>query len=125
VDARAGREIAMSRSKAYVVLAALLAAGCASTPEIADEAPAAAAVVATTQAPGAVAPSSVVPNAVVDANELVARTPPPVICKEILKPGSNVHVQQCMTADNWKRYQRYEAQNAAELVRMMQGGAYR
>ena len=100
------------------------AAGCASTPEIADETSAAAPSVTATQA-AAVAPSGVVPNTVVDANELVARTPPPVICKEILKPGSNVHVQQCMTADNWKRYERYEAQNAAELVRMMQGGAYR
>ena len=114
----------MSPMKAYVVLAALLAAGCASSPEVADEAPAAAAFAATSGA-GTAAPSSVVPNTVVDANELIARTPPPVICKEILKPGSNVHIQQCMTADNWKRYERYEAQNAAELVRMMQGGAYR
>ena len=110
--------------KAYVVLAAFLAAGCASSPEVADEAPVAAALAATPSATAA-APNAVAPNTVVDANELIARTPPPVICKEILKPGSNVHIQQCMTAANWKRYERYEAANAAELVRMMQGGAYR
>jgi hypothetical protein len=115
----------MRRIKAYVALAALLAAGCTSTSEVADEAAVAAPAVAATQSAAGGAPSTIVPDTVVDANEIIARTPPPVICKEILKPGSNVHVRQCMTAENWKRYDRYEAQNAAELVRMMQGGLYR
>jgi hypothetical protein len=111
--------------EAYVVLTALLATGCASSPQLAVDAAGAAAALSAAPSATAVDPGAVVPDTVVDANELIARTPPAVICKEILKPGSNVHVQQCMTAANWKRYEFYEAQNAAELVRMMQGGKYR
>ena len=88
----------MRRSKAYVVLAALLAAGCASSARGCRRNVRRGAGTRRDASRGR-RPSNVVPNTVVDANELVARTPPPVICKEILKPGSNVHIQQCMTAD--------------------------
>jgi hypothetical protein len=68
---------------------------------------------------------AVVPDTIVDANELVARTPPPVICRQMLKQGSNVIIQQCMTAKDWKLYERREALEAQSFVRMLQGGAYR
>lgn len=114
------QETAMSRAKAYVALVMMLAAaGCASGPEVADEAPAAPAVAASNGS------STVVPDAVVDANELVARTPPPVICRQMLKQGSNVIIEQCMTERDWKLFERRQAQDAAEIVRMLQGSRYR
>jgi hypothetical protein len=120
----------MSRIKAYVALVTLLAAaGCASGPEVADEAPTAATPVAAT--PVAATPvaateeSGIVPVTVLDVNQLIATQAPHVICREVLKQGSNVHVTQCLTADLWKRYERQEAQEAARTVRMMQGNPYR
>jgi hypothetical protein len=115
----------MSPSKAYVVLAALFVGGCASAPEVAsvagaNEASGTAAAVATTESS-----ANVVPDAVVDANELVARTPTPPICREILKPNSNVHERRCMSAEHWKMWDQAEARRAAEIVRMMQGSAFR
>jgi hypothetical protein len=111
--------------KAYVVLAALLAAGCAGNPEVLDEAAGASPPVAATQSGGAADSGTVVPNTVVDANELIANTPAPPICREVLMPNSNVHERRCMSAENWKRWQQAEARRAAEIVRMMQGGAFR
>jgi hypothetical protein len=109
----------MSSYKAYVVLAALsLAAGCASAPQDANEPPAATPA-ATTNA------GSVVPDTILDANELIARTPPPPICRDVLVPNSNVHETRCMSAESWKRWKQAEARNAARIVRMMQGSAYR
>lgn len=109
----------MSRTKGFFVLAALLAAGgCASSPEVADETPDAAAAVAPED-------GDVVPDVVVDANELAARTPPPVICRHMLRQGSNVIIQRCMTAQDWKLYERREAEEARAIVRTLQRGAYR
>jgi hypothetical protein len=109
----------MSRTKGFFVLAALLAAaGCASSPEVADETPDAAAVAAPED-------GNIVPDVVVDANALVARTPPPVICRHMLKQGSNVIIERCMTAQDWKIYERREAQEAQAIVRTLQRGAYR
>jgi len=111
----------MSRIAAYLAVVMLLAAaGCASSPETADEGSAEAAVAA---APGG--SGTVVPDAIVDANELVARTPPPVICRHMLKQGSNVIIQQCMTEKDWKVYERRQAQEAQSIVRTLQRGAYR
>jgi hypothetical protein len=114
----------MSPYKAYVVLAPLLLAACASAPQTTSPAPAAA-LAAT--APAATAPgaASVVPDTVIDANELIANTPPKPICRDMLRPNSNVLVKTCMREEDWKIYDRLEAQRAGELVRMMQGGAYR
>jgi hypothetical protein len=93
-------------------------ASVAATPE---EAPVAAssddAVIAAADAAAAVK--------VVNAAELIAREPPRVICREMLKQGSNVHVLQCLTAENWKIWDRAEARDAASIVRMLQGNPYR
>jgi hypothetical protein len=121
----------MSPSKAYVVLAALVAAGCASDVEVAT-ATAPSEAVATAAAPLAAAPSppatgsaAVVPEAVIDANELVANTPARPICREMLRPNSNVRTRYCMSAEHWQIYDRAEAQRAGEILRTWQGGAYR
>jgi hypothetical protein len=98
----------------------LAAAACASSPDIAGEAPVAVSAVAADESWG-----DFVPDRIVDANELVARAPPPIICREVLKQNSNVHIRQCRTAEEWKRWQAREAAHAAEIVRMMQGSAYR
>jgi hypothetical protein len=104
---------------AYVALVTLLAAGCAAGPEIASEASSEVAVTAADES------GTVIPDTIVDANELVARTPPPVICRHMLKQGSNVIIEQCMTAKDWKAYERRQAQEAAAIVRTLQRGAYR
>jgi hypothetical protein len=115
----------MRPTQAYVALAMLLAAGCTSSPEVADEA-----VIATpalAAAPSSASPSAgtIVPDAIIDANELIANTPAPPICREVLKFNSNVHERRCMSAEHWKQWERAEAQRAAEIVRMMQGSAFR
>jgi len=130
----------MSPIKACVALVTLLAAASfASSQEVADQAPAPATPVAeeapAVATPGAeqaisgdvviAAADTAAPVTVVDAAELIAREPPPVVCREILKQGSNVHILQCMTAENWRIFERAEALNAASIVRMMQGRAYR
>jgi hypothetical protein len=120
----------MSQRKAYVVLAALVAAGCASDPQVATEtAPTEA--IATAAPTLATAPSptttgsAAVPDAVLDANALIASTPPRQICRDMLRPNSNVRQRTCMSAEQWQIYDRAEAQRAGELVRTWQGGAYR
>jgi PBP1b-binding outer membrane lipoprotein LpoB len=115
----------MSQCKAYVVLAALLIAGCASSPEVADEASTPATAVAASSTAQAASSGTVVPNTIVDANELIANTPAPPICREVLRPNSNVHERRCMSAEHWKLWDQAEAQRAAQIVRMMQGSPYR
>lgn len=61
---------------------------------------------------------------VVDANELAATTPQ-VICREMLRPNSNVISRYCGTAEAWRKYEQQQARQAQELVRMFQGGRYR
>jgi hypothetical protein len=119
------KEIVMSRDKAYVVLAPLLLTGCAGAPDVAREAPTAALVAEAPATAPAATSAAIVPDAVIDANELIANTPPKPICRDMLRPNSNVHVKTCMREEDWKIYDRLEAQRAGELVRMMQGGAYR
>jgi hypothetical protein len=120
----------MSPRKAYVVLATLIAAGCASDPQVATEA-APAEAVATASTPTATpsaattGSAAAVPDDVIDANELIASTPPRPICREMLRPNSNVRQTYCMSAEHWQIYDRAEAQRAGELVRTWQGGAYR
>jgi len=120
----------MRPTEAYVVVAMLLAAGCASSPEVADEAVIAAPSLAASSLaalPSSASPDAgaVVPDMVIDANELIANTPAPPICREVLKFNSNVHERRCMSAEHWKQWERAEAQRAAEIVRMMQGSAFR
>jgi hypothetical protein len=118
----------MSRVKACVALLMLVAAGgCANGPDLAGEAPAAANAIAapTLAAPAPItaaeAPDTAAPIAVVDVDELVGHQPPPITCRDTLKQGSNVHIRLCGTPDDWKRYERWEAQDAAAMVRIMQG----
>ena len=120
----------MSRIKACVVLTAWVATGCAGSHEVADEAGVAApAVVAASDAaaPGGASANAapVVPDRVVDANELVANTPPRPICREMLIFASNVHETRCMSAETWKIWDAAEARRAAEVLRSMQSGTYR
>lgn len=120
----------MSPTKAYVVLAAVVAAGCARAPEAADVAatgaPAVAPSIAAAPSDASGASADVlVPDAIIDANDLVANTPARPICREMLRPNSNVRTKQCMSAESWELYDRAEAQRAAELLRTWQGGRYR
>lgn len=118
----------MSPSKVCVVLMAFAAAGCAGTAEVADESAATsgatAALAAAPRADSADA-GAIVPDAVIDANDLVASTPPRPICREMLRPNSNVRTKRCMSAEHWELYDRAEAQRAGELLRTWQGGRYR
>jgi hypothetical protein len=109
----------MVRVKQCFAVAALLVIGHAAKTELQDGTPAAAAPAATRPAPAAVTP-----DLVVDVNQLAARAPEPVLCREVLKQGSNVHVIYCLTRSDWKRYKRAEADEAEELVRALQGGSY-
>ena len=119
----------MSPLKVYVALVTLLVAGCARGPEVVADAPAAEpAVVASAAVENGATneTATIVPDRVVDANELIAREPAPVICRQMLKQGSNVIIQQCMTEENWKRFERQQAREAQEFVRMLQnGGTFR
>ena len=85
-------------------------------------------------APGASAPApkadrrqssgAVSPDLVVDVNQIAARAPDPVVCREVLKQGSNMHVIYCLTRADWRRYKRIEADEAEDFVRALQGGTY-
>ena len=112
--------------KQFVALVACVLTGCTANRDLGDggaPAPIATASVVTSSPPqGAVA---VTPDLVVDVNDLAARAAAPIICRDLLKPNSNVIVRQCLTEADWKRYKNAEAQKAAQIVRMMQGGAYR
>jgi len=115
----------MRRSQAVVVLATMLIAGCASAPEVEGARFAAASAAAPAESPAAPPSAAIVPDTILDANDLVARTPARPICRDVLKPGSNVHVKRCMSAADWKVWDQIEAKQAGELTRMMQGGKYR
>jgi hypothetical protein len=118
----------MSPRKAYVVLAALVAAGCASNLEV-DNRIATEAVTNASPTLAAASSSAATGSAtgapVIDANDLIANTAPRPVCREMLRPNSNVRTKHCMSAEAWQVYDRAEAQRAGELVRTWQGGAYR
>ncbi len=107
------------------LLTSALTAGCAGNREnVAATEPAAAAPTVVTVAAAAAAPAA--PGqapTVVDGNQLAARAAATPICREVLRRGSNVHVTECRTAEQWRIYQRAEAEAAGELVRRMQRGA--
>ncbi|HEY7673263.1 MAG TPA: hypothetical protein VIC71_13695 [Gammaproteobacteria bacterium] len=110
----------MSPSDCYAaVLTAALLGGCASAPE---QIAASGAQSAPEANAAAIAVARADPNPVVV--ELSAADVDPglvVTCREMLQHASNVITTRCMTADNWKRYEREEARQAAETVRRMQG----
>lgn len=111
----------MSQINWCVPLATLLAAGCASAPERqAKTAQAAQDGTATTMAAETGGAASVLElhDLAVDPGQLIA-------CRDMLRPASNVIVTQCMTGDDWKRYERQQERWAREMLRMMQRSAYR
>lgn len=111
----------MSSCKLCLVLAAVLVAGCASAPEqtagrlgqTPERQDSAAPVVAEGEAP------------VVGLEEVALDPGSVVVCREMLKQGSNVIVARCMSRNDWKRYQRIESLEAQRIVRTLQGSAYR
>lgn len=128
-------------TKFAALLASLAVAGCASAPPSTDgegsaiAPPAATGVQAQAQvrtqsaSPSAAAEGGageVTPNLVVDA-----RDPNPsgtVVCRELLREGSNVIVKRCMTLKDWETFERIQEQQAEDFVRRLQGlqrGPYR
>jgi len=111
----------MCRLKSWlIVLLAALAAACASAPPETSEV-AAAATVPTADATALTA-------AATDAVVLNAEEFDPgseVVCADMLKTGSNVIVRRCLSRRDWKRFEQMQAQQAQELLRTWQGGAYR
>jgi hypothetical protein len=55
-------------------------------------------------------------------NQLAARTADTLLCRDLLVRGSNQMRKMCGTAEQWKVYDRREADAAAEQVRRMQHG---
>ena len=104
----------MSRQILTVLTLSWLAAGCASTasPEISS-------LVA--------APEQPAENAT--APQLVATLRPspegvPVICREMLRPASNVIVRRCASPAEWRTYDRAQEEWARRTLRQMQGSRY-
>ena len=118
----------MSRAPLSLVsLACLAAFGCAGNRAHLADATAGAAppAAAATRAPAALVTATAAQTAaatVVDGNVLAARSATTPICRDVLRRGSNVHISECRTAEQWRDYQRVEAQAAGELVRRMQRG---
>jgi len=108
-----------------LAIVALVLAGCAANPEIEGGDTLAPAATPTAADAEPQASAAVTPDLVVDVNDLAARAAAPIICRDMLKPNSNVIVRQCLTEADWKRYRTVEARKAAQIVRMMQGGGYR
>jgi hypothetical protein len=112
----------------FVLLTCALAAGCAGNREnLVDTATAAAApATPAVTAPAAASPGEPAQNGavtVVDGNQLAARSADTLLCRELLVRGSNQIRRMCGTAEQWKVYERREAQAAAEMVRRMQQGS--
>jgi hypothetical protein len=57
---------------------------------------------------------------VVDGNQLAARSADTLLCRDLLVRGSNQMRRMCGTAEQWKLYERREADAAGEMVRRMQ-----
>ena len=106
----------MSPSKLCLVLAAALVAGCASAPEQ---------LTASTGTQAAAGFVDEIEPTVVSLEEITLNPGSVVICRDMLKQGSNVIITTCLSRDDWQRYERREARDAAEIVRFLQGSAYR
>jgi hypothetical protein len=110
----------MNQFKCFTAAAFLIVAGCASAPDpmAANESPQAQAdavpVVAAADADAVLS---------VDTDDF---DPGSVIsCREMLKMGSNVIQTYCMSRDDWKRFERRQEREAQEMLRVMQGSAFR
>ena len=110
-----------------VLLTSALATGCAGSREnLADAATAVAAPAAPAAATLAAAPAGqAAPDGavtVVDGNRLAQRSADTLTCRDLLVRGSNQMRRMCGTPQQWKDYDRREAQASAEMVRRMQQG---
>jgi type V secretory pathway adhesin AidA len=119
-----------------LLLTSALAAGCAGSRDnlAADTAPAAtpAVAVAAAATPVTAVAASVAQAApadgaapattMVDGNQLAARSADTLLCRELLVRGSNQIRRMCGTTEQWRVYERREAQAAGEMVRRMQQG---
>jgi hypothetical protein len=116
----------MSRVLFFVVLlTSALATGCAGNREnLTDTAPATPVAPAAPAATALAAAGEAAPGAVtvVDGNQLAARTADTLLCRDLLVRGSNQMRKMCGTTEQWKVYDRREAEAAAEQVRRMQQG---
>lgn len=110
----------MNASKYFAtLLAASLVGACASVPEQS------AGNGAVSTADG-VRTAEVATSRVVDLNNMqAADSAGTVTCRDMLKQGSNVIVTRCMTEADWQRFKRQEAIEAQQIVRMLQGSAFR
>ena len=111
-----------------LLAAALLSAGCASAPDkpatgIAPHGAAAEPAEASdAAAPSVAAPAKIFPIPTVDVNRQPPAENTGLVCREMLKPLSNVIITKCMTSAAWKNYRQAEARQAQELLRFMQSG---
>jgi len=113
----------------YLLLTSALAAGCAGNREnVADTATAAATPAAPSATALAAEPAEAAapgaPAAVVDGNQLAARSSGTLLCRDMLVRGSNVNRRMCGTAEQWKAHERREAEAAGRMVRQMQRGRW-
>ncbi len=106
----------MNPIKLCLMLAAALVAGCASAPE---QLSASTGTQAAAELVGEIDPT------VVTLEEITLNPGSVIVCREMLKQGSNVIVKTCMSRDDWVRYKRREARDAAAVVRFLQGSAFR
>jgi hypothetical protein len=124
--AAAGTPAAPPALAATPTMAAAQAPGSAPPLAAATAAPAApaapvTAATAAAEAPVEPAAASQEPR-VVDGNQLAQRSADTLLCRDMLVRGSNAKRRMCGTAEQWKVYERREAQAAAEMVRRMQQG---
>lgn len=105
----------MGRLKHCALIAALLAAGCASAPE--ETARSEMQASADSEAPSEIETITLGASDV-DSSDVIT-------CREILQPGSNVIRTRCMTQEAWEMYERYRTMQAQEFLRAIQGGTYR
>lgn len=118
------------RDRAWCLLAAaLLSAGCASAPATPSAGIALNGAAAEATEDSAAAQSAAVsglaqiaPTLTVDVNRLPPADNTGLVCREMLKPLSNVIITKCMTPAAWKNYRKAEARQAQELLRIMQSG---
>lgn len=111
----------MSWFKCCLVLATLLAAGCAATtaPELAES----------TRAPAAQADTEADAAGTAELRQM--RTVPltfadtdtsaVITCRDIRSLGSNVFVTRCMTRAGWEKYEQAQTLQAQEFLRKLRG----
>ena len=117
----------------YVVVpvGAVLLAACAASREQADQSTAnaetaLAGTVAGASADAQAAPSHAeAPPAVVDVKDFAPSENAGLVCRDMLRPASNVILRYCGTPAEWKEFDRQQSRWSQEITRTLQGGSYR